>query len=370
MSHAQSRLTPRERYQHELAHPGIEADPAQARAVEALQTVFEQLIDRGPIRPRGLLARLVPGRRRSPVRGLYLWGGVGRGKTWLMDGFFESLPFPDKRRFHFHRFMHRVHDELARLRQQRDPLEIVAEHIAAETRVLCFDEFFVADITDAMLLGNLFTALFRRGVTLVATSNVPPDDLYRDGLQRQRFLPAIAEIKRHTRVMHMDNGVDYRFRVLEKAEIFHWPSDAEADALLAESFRGIAGNTGRQDIELEIEHRVIHARREADGVVWLDFAAACQGPRGQADYIELARCYHTVLLSGVPRLTADLDNEARRFIALVDEFYDRRVKLIIAAQAPLERLYDGRRLSFEFRRTVSRLQEMQTLDYLASEHRP
>ncbi|MBA3563145.1 MAG: AFG1 family ATPase, partial [Gammaproteobacteria bacterium] len=307
---------------------------------------------------------------RTPVRGLYLWGGVGRGKTWLMDLFFDCLPFEDKRRRHFHRFMQAVHHELARLDDQADPLEAVASRIAAETRIVCFDEFHVSDIADAMLLGTLFDALFRRGVTLVATSNMPPEDLYKDGLQRQRFLPAIADIQAHTTTLHLTGTDDYRFRVLEKAEIYHSPLDVLADAGLEDAFERIAPEPGKRDHALEIEGRAIPARRRADGVVWFEFAHLCGGPRGPADYIEIARCFQTVLVSNIPLLDETRDNEARRFITLVDEFYDRNVKLIVSAAAPAAELYRGERLGFEYRRTLSRLQEMQSRDYLARPHLP
>ncbi|CAN5237690.1 cell division protein ZapE [soil metagenome] len=306
----------------------------------------------------------------KPVRGLYLWGGVGRGKTWLMDMFFESLPFADKRRRHFHRFMQAVHHELHRLDDRTDPLEAVAAHIAATSRILCFDELFVSDIADAMILGNLFDALFRRGVTLVATSNVPPEDLYEDGLQRQRFLPAIANIEAHTETLHLAGTADYRFRALEKAEIYHSPLDDAADAALAHTFDRVAPDPERQDRPLEIEGRTIAARRRAGGVVWFEFEAICGGPRGTSDYVEIARCFHTVLISNVPVLVETFENEARRFIALVDEFYDRNVKLILSAAAPASELYRGDRLGFEFERTRSRLEEMQTHAYLARPHLP
>lgn len=372
-------MTPRERYQQDLDQGRIGPDAAQAEAVEALQALYEALLE-APPRPapkpaggvRGLLRRV----RRSapepvtPVPGLYLWGGVGRGKTYLVDSFFETLPFEEKRRMHFHRFMHAVHDDLKSLRDEQDPLERVADRFAGRARVICFDEFFVSDIADAMILGGLLQALFARGVTLVATSNIPPDELYKDGLQRARFLPAIDLIKRHTRVMNVDGGIDYRLRFLERAEIYHWPLDAEADTVLADDFEHVAPEPGTRGESLEVEGRWIPTRRMADGVVWFDFAAVCDGPRSQADYIELARTFHTVIISGVPVFDRYRDDQARRFISLVDEFYDRRVKLILSAEAAAEKLYQGERLAFAFERTVSRLQEMQSHDYLAAPHQP
>ncbi len=359
--------TPLERYREAIATGSHQPDPAQAAAAQALDDLHKELTVRGAVAPLPRWLRRLFG-ERQPVRGLYLWGGVGRGKTWLMDLFHESLPFPQKRRVHFHRFMREVHRSLKALGEVRDPLERVANDIARDARVLCFDELYVADIGDAMILGTLFEALFARGVTLVATSNQPPQDLYRDGLQRTRFLPAIAALERHTRVIEVTGGTDFRLRALERAALFHTPADAAADARLAQDFERIAGGPGRADTELEVEGRPVAARRLADGVAWFDFAALCDGPRGASDYIELARTFHTVIVSGVPRMDALRDDEARRFVTLVDEFYDRNVKLALSADAPLDGLYAGERLRFEFQRTQSRLLEMQSHDYLAEPH--
>lgn len=365
-------MTPLERYQADLELPGFVHDRAQERAIGHLQRIHDELVARAQ-RERGGLLRRVVGRLRpapvEPVRGAYFWGGVGRGKTYLMDLFFETLPFEQKLRAHFHRFMQRVHRELKALAGQKNPLELVADRLAAETRVICFDEFFVTDITDAMILGTLFEQLFARGVTLVATSNIVPDELYKDGLQRARFLPAIALIKQHTEVVNVDGGVDYRLRTLEQAELYHWPLDAAAEESLRRSFEALAPEPGRADVELEVEGRPLRARRIADDVVWFDFRELCDGPRSQNDYIELARDYHAVLVGQVPQLGADKDDQARRFINLVDEFYDRGVKLVLAAAVPLEQLYAGGRLAFEFERTRSRLLEMQSHEYLARAHR-
>ena len=358
---------PRQRYESALGAAQLIEDPAQLAMVDALQNLFERLLP-APTRT-SLLSRLIHRNPAvAPERGLYIWGGVGRGKTLLMDLFFESLPFDDKLRSHFHRFMHAIHAELKTLEKRENPLARVAKRIAARSRIICFDEFFVTDIADAMILGNLFEALFHQGVCLVTTSNIHPDALYAGGLQRQRFLPAIDLLKRHTRVIEVDGGVDYRLRVLERADIYHWPLDNQADTLMARYFDDIACEPGRETVTLEIEGRGIEARRVADGIVWFEFAAICAGPRGTADYIEIARCYHTVLISQLPRLDENSDNEARRFVTLVGEFYDHKVKLILSAEAPLADLYAGRRLQFEFGRTRSRLQEMQTHDYLAAAH--
>lgn len=350
-----------------LAVEGHAPDAAQLSALEALDSLAVRLAPR----PTTLLASLSGRLRRAPpLAGLYLWGGVGRGKTLLMDHFFECVAEPRKLRLHFHRFMREVHRALAALEQERDPLARVADDLAARARLVCFDEFFVTDIGDAMLLGGLFERLFARGVTLVATSNVPPAELYRDGLQRVRFLPAIAALERHCQVLAVDGGVDYRLRALAGAELWHQPLGATADASLLHSFHCVAGGPGTADGALEVEGRLIPTRRRAEGVSWFAFEALCAGPRSAADYVELAREHHTLLLSDVPRFGADRDDAARRFIALVDEAYDRCVTLIVSAAAPIEQLYTGERLAFEFRRTVSRLREMQSDEYLGREHRP
>lgn len=366
--------TPLERYQSDLQKEGFQRDAAQAEAVRHLQRLYDELVTRELVQPEGgVLQKLggLLGRRKSvaPIRGLYFWGGVGRGKTYLMDTFFEALPFERKLRAHFHRFMQRIHRELKAMAGQKDPLLKIAAKLADETAVICFDEFFVSDITDAMILGTLFEALFGHGVVLVATSNIVPDDLYKDGLQRARFLPAIALVKQYCLVVNVDGGVDYRLRTLEQAELYHSPLDAAADEGLRRSFEALAPEPGLADQMLEIEGRSMRARMVADDVVWFDFAELCDGPRSQNDYIELAREYHAVLVGQVPQLGAGRDDQARRFINLVDEFYDRNVKLVLAAAVPLTELYAGGRLGFEFDRTKSRLLEMQSHEYLAREHR-
>jgi len=358
------------RYQLAVAELGLSEDPAQRRAIGVLDRVGRQLAER-PARRRipALLRRFLPAPAApAPVKGAYLWGGVGRGKTLVMDLFFESLPFDDKRRYHFHRIMSRVHTELAGLRDTPDPLAIIAARFAREARVICFDEFFVSDIADAMLLGRFIECLLEQGVTLVATSNSAPTDLYRGGLQRQRFLPAIDLIVQNTEVVHVDGLVDYRLRVLEAAEIWHSPLDEAADRNLERYFREIAPDRGTSNTRLEILGRRIPARRLAEGVVWFDFEALCDGPRGPEDYIQIARDFQTVIVSGVPRLDENRENAARRFVALVDEFYDRRVNLIVSAAEPISRVYAGSRLQREFERTRSRLLEMQSLEYLAAGH--
>lgn len=353
----------RARYERDLRERGFTSEPGQLRAVTALADLTQRLES---ARPAGLLSGLR--RHRKPERGLYLWGGVGRGKTYLVDLFYECLDIEAKRRSHFHRFMQDTHEQLGSLRDQRDPLRLIGKRIAESTRVLCFDEFFVSDIGDAMILGTLLEALFDHGVTLVATSNVPPSQLYRGGLQRQRFLPAIEQLKTHCAVLNIGAGDDYRLRVLESAEIYHYPLDPDSERNLAQYFADIAPDRVRSGVMLQIANRLIAARRAADGVAWFDFAELCTAPRGAADYLELARLYHTVLLSGVPVLDDTRNDNARRFISLVDVLYDHRVKLIISAAASPTDIYTGERLAFEFQRTESRLAEMQHHDYLALPH--
>ena len=362
---------PLELYRAKVASGALAADPAQDKAVAALQRLYDDLRRAGEP-PRGWrrgVARWF-GQTPAPVRGLYLWGGVGRGKTFVMDLFYGALPFQAKLRRHFHRFMADVHEHLQELRDRENPLELVADRIAAQTRVVCFDEFAVTDIADAMILGTLFAALFARGVTLAATSNIEPGLLYKDGLQRQRFLPTIALLGKHCEILHVDGATDYRLRVLERADVYQTPSGPAADAHLAEYFDAIAPDEGDHGGTLEVLGRPIGYVRAADGVIWFDFAAICDGPRSQDDYIELSRLYQTVLVSDVPRFDPLLENQARRFIALVDEFYDRRVKLILSAAAPVKNLYAGEKLRHAFERTRSRLEEMQTHDYLAAAHQP
>ena len=366
-------MTPLERYQKDLERDDFSYDEAQEAAVKHLERLYHELVLRYEMRPRTWISLLNPRQRAKqnvPVNGLYFWGGVGRGKTYLVDTFFESLPFRRKMRVHFHRFMQRVHRELRQLQGEKNPLDIVGERIASEARVLCFDEFFVSDITDAMILAELLEQLFNRGVTLVATSNIIPERLYENGLQRARFLPAIDLLKRYTEVVSVDSGIDYRLRALKQAEIFHYPLDEEADVSMRTSFESLAPEPGQSDVNIEIEGRGIPARKVADDVLWCDFRALCDGPRSQNDYIELARIYHAVLISDVPVMSGASDDMARRFINLVDEFYDRNVKLILSAAADINGLYTGSNLKFEFERTKSRLIEMQSHEYLARAHKP
>ena len=376
-------MTPLERYRDEIARGVLRPDPAQAALAEELERIHRSL---AAARDGGLLSRL--GRRfgrgrREPVRGLYAWGGVGRGKTRLVDLFASATRSDPTLRLHFHRFMQHVHGELKTLPEREDPLRIVAGRLAERARVLCLDEFHVSDITDAMILARLLAVLFERGVTLMATSNTEPSRLYADGLQRDRFLPAIGLIERHTTVVRLDGGTDYRLRALERARTYYTPLGAEAERGLAECFRALApgadaasdhagaasGSPGGGGT-LTILGRVVPAIRHAAGVAWFDFADLCGGPRSTSDYIEIARTFHTVLLSGVPVLDDDRRDPLRRFIHLVDELYDRNVNLLLSAAAAPEGLYRGRRLIEPFQRTRSRLVEMQSTAWLGRGHIP
>jgi len=365
------------RYQTAIRQHGFSADNAQSKTIESLARVANELASvpapgAWPARLKRRYMSKLAGElaNTKPVCGAYLWGGVGRGKTFMMDLFFDSLPFDDKLRFHFHRLMYRVHGHLNKLKNQQEPLEIVADDLVRKARVICFDEFYISDIADAMLMGKLLDALFRRGVALVATSNIRPDELYHDGLQRQQFLPAIEMIKRNTHVIHVDGDADYRLRVLEQAEIYHSPLDPAAENNLDDYFTRIAPDVGTSGQEIEILGRNIRTRKRADGIAWFDFVDLCDGPRSQDDYIEIARCFQTIILSEVPVLDRSMEDQARRFVSLVDEFYDRKVKLIISAAATIQDLYAGSQLVHEFERTSSRLGEMQSRAYLAAAHLP
>lgn len=356
-------------YERLLTERGYKADPAQLAAAGRLQLLYYQLLSFKVSRRSALRRMFSP--PRVP-RGVYFWGGVGRGKSLLMDCFYDSLPYLRKRRIHFHAFMQDVHRQLKEVKGETDPLSHVAQRIAKECRLICFDEFHVSDIADAMILGRLLEALFARGVVFVMTSNYPPDALYPNGLQRENFLPTIALIKSNVDVLEVESGVDYRLRTLEKVEIFHSPVDASAESRMADYFHAIAGDDRSVsegiDGEIEILGRPIPVRRTCDGVAWFDFKSLCGGPRSQNDYLELARAYHTVLLSGIPKMSASMSAEARRFTWLVDVFYDHKVKLIATADCEPESLYTEGTQSGEFFRTVSRLTEMRSRHYLSLQH--
>lgn len=350
---------------------GFNADPAQAKAIARLDHLYHELLAFKAQRSRLFGKTEVFGfsLREQPAlpRGVYFWGGVGRGKSLLMDVFFAALPYRRKQRLHFHDFMRDIHRRLAAHKNEADPLALVAAEIAIETRVLCFDEFHVSDIADAMILGRLLTQLFRAGVVLVATSNYPPDGLYPDGLQRVNFLPTIALIKATLDVFHLDGGADHRRRELAQAPLYLTPLNQEHEASLARMFDALAQGM-ELDPALTVLGRTIKARRHAPGVVWFDFAVLCGDQRSQLDYLHLAREYETVLLSGIPRLGPGDAALARRLTWLVDVFYDYRVKLMVTAEAGAEALYPQGPMAQEFTRTASRLIEMQSETYLALAH--
>jgi cell division protein ZapE len=358
-------LPVREAYEAQLAARGYTSDPAQLRGIEALERCAAEWTRYKEQRSNSF-KKLI--NRPEIPRGVYLYGGVGRGKSFLMDCFFQAVPLKRKTRLHFHEFMREVHRELAELQGTVNPLDALGERIAKRYRLICFDEFHVADITDAMILHRLLTSLFDNGVGFVTTSNFKPDDLYPNGLHRDRILPAIELLNQKLEVVNVDNGTDYRRRTMEQVKLYHTPLGPEADAAMDEAFTQLA-ESADEDPVLHIEHREIRARRKAGGVVWFDFRTLCGGPRSQNDYLEIATQFHTVLLSGVPRMSVRLASEARRFTWLVDVLYDRRVKLILSAEVPPEALYTDGPLAHEFPRTVSRLNEMQSTEFLALEHR-
>lgn len=360
-------VPPSQVYADGAARGDWQDDPAQRAVLVELDRIHREISTPAP---SGVIARLAS-RLKAPrhVRGLYLWGGVGRGKTFLIDLLHDSLPEHLRFRLHFHRFMGRVHAELAKLKNTADPLKIVAQHFA-ERPLLCLDEFFVQDIGDAMILAELLRHLLAAGGTLVTTSNIAPHGLYKDGLQRAKFLPAIAMLERNCVVHEIVSSTDYRLRALTAAPVYRTPLGPAADAALEAMFDTLAPGSLKPKIQTIVNDRPIAVRKRADGVAWFDFAALCDGPRSVADYIEIARSYNTVLLSDVPRFDRYTDDAAKRFVHLVDEFYDRNVNLVLSAATPVLELYAGERLAHEFARCQSRLIEMQSAEYLSREHKP
>ena len=348
-----------------LSARGYTADASQRAALARLQVLYEDWVEYKAQRSNALKKLLA----RPPVpRGVYLWGGVGRGKSFLMDAFFAAVPVLRKTRLHFHEFMRSVHRELDEVKGLEDPLDEVARRIAKRHRLICFDEFHVADIADAMILHRLLAKLFELNIGFVMTSNYAPDALYPDGLHRDRLLPAISLLKEHLDVVHVDDGIDYRQRAMAHVDAYLTPGGPDADAMLAAAFERIA-EMDDDDPVLDIEARRIRARRRAGGVVWFDFAVLCGGPRSHNDYLEIAAQFHTVLLSNIPRMSAGQASEARRFTWLVDVLYDHRIKLLASAEAPPHELYTAGALAGEFARTASRLVEMQSREYLESPRR-
>lgn len=360
-------MKPSELYKQRQQLYALRHDIRQLSALSYFDKLQQSLMQPPPA-PIRWWHKLLRHKRYPAVKGAYLWGGVGRGKTMLMDIFYETLPPGLKQRQHFHHFVNNIHRQLNAYKNRQNPLEPVADNIAQRARVLCLDEFHVNDITDAMLLGGLLAALFERGVCLVATSNYKPDDLYKNGLQRSRFLPAIELIKTHTDVLNVDNETDYRLETLRKSGTYHYPLTDRNRALIQSAFETLASHEQWREGTITINNRAVPARRFVDGVAWFDFDDLCNAPRSQADYIEIACRYHSVLLSNLPAMS-DMENDAaRRFLNLLDVFYDHRVKLIITAEVPVEEIYTGRRLAFEFQRATSRLIEMQSENYLGRGH--
>jgi cell division protein ZapE len=358
-------MTVTEIYQAELKLKGYVSDPAQLRAILALERCANEWSTFKGKRSSPL-KRLI--NRPNIPRGVYMYGGVGRGKSFLMDCFYNAVPLKRKTRLHFHEFMREIHRELTVLQGSANPLDILAKRIAKKFRLICFDEFHVADITDAMILHRLLSGLFEQGVGFVTTSNFKPDDLYPNGMHRDRILPAISLLNRNLEVINVDNGVDYRCQTFQQLNLYHVPLGPEADAELSNAFDRLAEMHDEEPV-LHIESRQIRARRKAGGMVWFDFKTLCGGPRSQNDYLEIASQFHTVLLSDIPQMPMRMSAEARRFTWLIDVLYDRRVKLIASAEVPAEALYTEGPLAHEFPRTVSRLNEMQSGEFLALEHR-
>jgi len=361
-------------YRRALDRRGFKSDPSQLRAVERLQQLYEEWTAYKARRSTALRRLVV----RPPLpRGVYLWGSVGRGKSFLMDSFYLCLPLVRKRRVHFHHFMRDVHRELEELKGTEDPLSALAERIGKRYRLVCFDELQVNDIADAMILARLLARTMDLGVVYCITSNYRPDELYKDGLKRENFLPVITLLKERLDVLHVDNGIDYRQRMLEGVKVYHTPLGAESDLTLMQTFRRIA-EVEEERHELDVEGRVIPYRRRAGGIVWFEFRVICGWGRSQHDYLDLSRRFHTVIVSGVPRMGLALAEEARRFTLMVDVFYDQRVKLVVSAETAPERLLRIeespadprlRAMVFEFDRTSSRLVEMQSREYLSEQRR-
>lgn len=358
-------MTPVQYYQQLLKHNGYQADPLQEAAMRQLDELHGELLKQ-PWRP-GRLARLF-GKTRQAVRGVYLWGPTGRGKTWLMDAFYHCLEFPEKHRLHFHRFMREIHDQLNALPKTPDPLKVIARQWADRYRVICLDEFHVNDIGDAMILGGLLQALFAQGVTLVTTSNIPIEALYKNGLQRERFVPAIGLLQHHTAEVALGDGIDYRMEMLTHDGVYHIAPTGEGEALLRDEFDKLANVPAKLGREMEINRRPFEYLAWANELVWFSFHELCIKPRSANDYLDIAKSFHTVFISDIPRMGESKDDAARRFVHLIDALYDNQVKLVATAEAAIEQLYHGRLVKFEFTRTVSRLSEMTSPAYLAREH--
>lgn len=356
-------MTPLEYYQEQCRKGVIVEDPQQLAALQYLQRVYAELITENKRRSRFTAIF----QRAKSVKGLYLWGGVGIGKTFLMDCFFHTLPFQNKMRMHFHQFMQQVHTALTKHQGEQDPLDTIAKELARDTIVLCFDEFFVSDITDAMILGRLFKALFAQGLCLVTTSNVAPDDLYKNGLQRRNFLPTIALLKEATEVVNIPSAVDYRLRHLKEAGVFYTPLGKEADEKMEKSFASLTEDKAISIEPVTILGRTIQIKKQAGDIIWFKFDEICHVPRSQNDYLTIAKQYRTVFISDVPVIQANEKDTISLFINMVDVFYDARVRLVISAAEPVDQLYSRGFMILEYTRTHSRLLEMQSTDYFTSE---
>lgn len=357
--------SPLTRYNAALATGNFNPDPIQKQAVEYLDKIHHDIL-KNENGSKGFFSFF---KKSEPIKGLYMWGGVGRGKTWLMDMFFDSLPIENKMRMHFHHFMKYVQAELNKLQGQSDPLQTVADIIRKKARVICFDEFFVSNVADAMILGDLFTMLFEKGVVLVATSNIAPDGLYKNGIHRDRFLPAIAQVQKHTTVMNIDSGTDYRLRLLKQAKLYVSPLSEETKDWLSERFETLSVNQTVSTDPITVNGRTINIIKRTETLLLADFRELCMQPRSASDFIEIANNFSTVMVDNVLALDDTLTDPVLRFIYLVDEFYDRRVKLLVRAEQSILEIYQGKKLAFEIERTRSRLLEMQSEDYLAQPHR-
>lgn len=356
-------MTPLDYYQEQVNQGKIFTDPQQLSALSQLQKLYFDLLQENKHR----LSWLSWLRKPKLLKGIYLWGGVGIGKTLLMDCFYQCLPFQNKMRMHFHEFMQLVHNDLAKYQGHADPLQLVASEIAKNAIVLCFDELYVSDITDAMLLGRLFKALSDKGVCLVATSNSPPDDLYKHGLQRSQFLPAIARLKQNTTIIHISTSIDYRLRHLKEAGVFYTPLDAIAQQNMEKTFSVLAEDQKVYYDAVEICDRSIQVVKRTNEIIWFDFKAICTVPRSQKDYLAIAEQYKTVFISDIPIINPDEKDKICLFISLVDVFYDAGVRLVFSAAEPVSQIYSRGYMILEYTRTNSRLLEMQSMDYFAGE---
>jgi cell division protein ZapE len=358
-------MTPLQNYQQLLQQHAYQADPLQQQAMARLDQLYSELITTDW--PAGFLPHLLG--RVKPLCGVYMHGSTGRGKTWLMDAFYSCVDFDEKHRLHFHRFMRDVHQQLGQLENTRDPLQAIAKQWAARCRLICLDEFHVNDIGDAMILGGLLQALFKEGVSLVTTSNIAIDELYKNGLQRQRFLPAIELLKQHTTEIDLGDGKDYRLGLLTQNDVLHVAKNADGDAILQNQFQLLANVPPKTQREIKINRREFHYQAWANELIWFSFDELCSKPRSASDYLDIAKSFHTVFLSDIPRMDEGKDDAAKRFVHLIDALYDNRVKLIATLEVPAEQLYHGRLVKFEFDRTISRMSEMSTPQYLGLAHR-